>query len=181
MRVHYPKCAYGPYCWSNQIENGVYTLVEVSFYIPILGQKKNLIEISKKQRDNTKTTPKFSITQRLRTDLGRSVGVTTATKLVLLNRFYGIQTFPLTAKVVKQNDTNLKCVNNAPYMRSFVKMRHKIPLIKYIKINPLWVEHSLCSIGISTIYWYAMPSTYTNMFSLRKVNASYHSAQVQLL
>ena len=36
-------------------------------------------ETSKKQRDNTKTPPKTSITQRLRTDLGRSVGVTTAT------------------------------------------------------------------------------------------------------
>ena len=38
---------------------------------------------SKKQRDNTKTPPKTSITQRLRTDLGRSVGVTTATQLAL--------------------------------------------------------------------------------------------------
>ena len=43
----------------------------------------------KKQRDNTKTPPKTSITQRSRTDLGRSVGVTTATKLVWLNRFTG--------------------------------------------------------------------------------------------
>ena len=31
-------------------------------------------EKAKKQRDNTKTPPKSSITQRLRTDLGRSVG-----------------------------------------------------------------------------------------------------------
>ena len=30
----------------------------------------------KKQRDNSETPPKSSITQRLRTDLGRSVGVT---------------------------------------------------------------------------------------------------------
>ena len=30
-------------------------------------------EMSKKQSDNTKTTPKSSTTQRLRTDLGRSV------------------------------------------------------------------------------------------------------------
>ena len=40
------------------------------------------IEKSKKQRDNTKTQPKTSITQRLRIDLGRSVGVTIATQLV---------------------------------------------------------------------------------------------------
>ena len=36
----------------------------------------------KKQRDNTNTPPKPFITQRLRTDLGRSVGVTTVTQLV---------------------------------------------------------------------------------------------------
>ena len=33
-------------------------------------------EKSKKQRNNIKTPPKISITQRLRTDLGRSAGVT---------------------------------------------------------------------------------------------------------
>ena len=38
----------------------------------------------KKQRGNTKTSPKTSITQRLRTDLGQPVGVTTATQLVWL-------------------------------------------------------------------------------------------------
>ena len=48
-------------------------------------------EKSKKQPDNTKTPPKTSITQRLRNDLGRSVGVTTATQLVWLNRFTGSQ------------------------------------------------------------------------------------------
>ena len=42
-------------------------------------------EKSKKQRENTKTPPKTSITQRLQTDLG----VTTATQLVWLNRFTG--------------------------------------------------------------------------------------------
>ena len=33
MKVHYPICAYGPYCSLNLITNGVYNLVEVSFYI----------------------------------------------------------------------------------------------------------------------------------------------------
>ena len=37
---------------------------------------------SKKQRDNTKTPPKTSNTQRFRFDIGRSVGVTTATQMV---------------------------------------------------------------------------------------------------
>ena len=38
-----------------------------------------------------RTLPKTSITQRLRTDLGRSAGVTIATQLVWLNRFTGSQ------------------------------------------------------------------------------------------
>ena len=42
---------------------------------------------------------KSSIKQRLRTDLGRSVGVTTATQLVWFTRFTG-PTFPLTATAV---------------------------------------------------------------------------------
>ena len=34
MRVHYQKCAYVPYCFKwNPIQNGVYILEEVSFYI----------------------------------------------------------------------------------------------------------------------------------------------------
>ena len=48
-------------------------------------------EKSKTQRDNTKTLPKTSIIQRLRTDLGRSIGSTIATQLVWLNRFTGSQ------------------------------------------------------------------------------------------
>ena len=48
-------------------------------------------EKSKKHRDNTKTPPKTSITQQLRTDLGRSVGVTKATQRVWLNRFTSAQ------------------------------------------------------------------------------------------
>ena len=46
---------------------------------------------NKKQRDNTKTQTKTSITQRLRADLGQSVGVTIATQLMWLNRFTGSQ------------------------------------------------------------------------------------------
>ena len=48
-------------------------------------------EKSKKQRDNIKTPPKTWITQRLQTDLGRSVGVTAVTPLVWLNRFTSAQ------------------------------------------------------------------------------------------
>ena len=45
----------------------------------------------KKQHDNTNNAIKTSITQRLRTDLGRAVGVTTATPLVWCNRFTSAQ------------------------------------------------------------------------------------------
>ena len=48
-------------------------------------------EQSKKQRDNIKTPPKTLITQLLRTDLGRSVGVTAVTQLVWLNWFMSAQ------------------------------------------------------------------------------------------
>ena len=48
-------------------------------------------EQSKKQRDNIKPPPKTLITQLLRTDLGRSAGVTAVTQLVWLNRFVSAQ------------------------------------------------------------------------------------------
>ena len=48
-------------------------------------------EKSKKQPYNTKSQPTTSITQQLRTDLGRSIGVTTATELVWLYRLTGSQ------------------------------------------------------------------------------------------
>ena len=47
----------------------------------------------------SKGPQKSSIKQRLRTDLGRSVGVTTATQLVWLTWFTG-PTFPLPATAV---------------------------------------------------------------------------------
>ena len=42
--------------------------------------------------DNTKTSLKLPLQRRLRTDKGRSVGVTTVIQLVWLNRFKGTQT-----------------------------------------------------------------------------------------
>ena len=33
MRVQFPKCAYGPYCWLNPIQNGAYILIQVYFLI----------------------------------------------------------------------------------------------------------------------------------------------------
>ena len=59
-----------------------------------------LTEQSKKQRENTKTPQKTSITQRLRTDLGRSVGGNDSHPTDVVKPVYWIPTFPLTAKAV---------------------------------------------------------------------------------
>ena len=64
-------------------------------------------EMSKGQSDNTNNATKSSITQRLRTDLGRSVGVTTATQLVWLTWFMG-QLSHTPQQPCKQKDTRLK-------------------------------------------------------------------------
>ena len=56
-------------------------------------------EKSKKEGDNTKMPPKTSITLRLRTDLGRSVGVTNHATGVVKPVYEG-STFPLTATAV---------------------------------------------------------------------------------
>ena len=58
--------------------------------------------------DNTKTPPKTSITQRLQTDFGRSVGVTTDIKLVWLNQFTGTQPSHLPQKPCNQKVKHLK-------------------------------------------------------------------------
>ena len=58
-----------------------------------------LTEKSTKQRDNLKTPPKTSITQRLRTDLGRSVGITVLPAGVVKPVFER-STFLLTATAV---------------------------------------------------------------------------------
>ena len=56
-------------------------------------------ENSKTKGQHTQTPPKTSITQRLRTDLGRSVGVT-SNPTGVVKPVYGIPTFPLTATAV---------------------------------------------------------------------------------
>ena len=53
----------------------------------------------RKPKDNTQTPPKTSITQRLRTDLGRSVRVT-SDQTCVVKPVYGYPTFPLTAKAM---------------------------------------------------------------------------------
>ena len=59
----------------------------------VLWQKPLHRQKNAKSNVKTKKPPKTSITQRLRTDLGRSVGVTIATQLVWLKRFTGSQPY----------------------------------------------------------------------------------------
>ena len=66
--------------------------------------------------DNTKTPPKTSITQRLRTDLGRSFGVTTVIQLLWLTGLR-VPNLPTNHKrrVIKRTHI-YKFVNNPPYV-----------------------------------------------------------------
>ena len=72
-------------------------------------------ETIKKQSDNTKTPTKTTITQRLLADLERSVGVTTATQLVWLNRFMGSQPFLLRKTFIIRRTYISKFVNYPSY------------------------------------------------------------------
>ena len=53
----------------------------------------------RKPKDNTPTPQKASITQRMQTDLGRSLGVTSH-PTGALKPVYGYPTFPITAKAL---------------------------------------------------------------------------------
>ena len=64
-------------------------------------------EMSKGQSDNTNNATESSIKQRLRTDLGWSVGVTTATQLVWLTWFTGPPSHS-PQQPCNQKDTHLK-------------------------------------------------------------------------
>ena len=73
-------------------------------------------EISKRQHDNTKTSPNSSITKRLRTDLGRSDEVTKVIQLVWLT---GLRAQPPHSpqQPCNQMDTHLKkFINKPPYI-----------------------------------------------------------------
>ena len=63
----------------------------------------------KKATRQHKTPPNTSITQRLWTDLGRLVGVTTAIQLVSLNHFMGTQPSLYLQKLCNGKDIERKC------------------------------------------------------------------------
>ena len=73
-------------------------------------------EMSKRQSDNTNNATKSSIKQRLRTDLGRSVGVTSATQLVCLTGLRAHLPTPRNSRVIKRihkNKTNQPISSNS--------------------------------------------------------------------
>ena len=73
----------------------------------VLWQKPLYPQNNLKSKVTTQKRHKTSITQRLRTDFGWSVGVTTATPLMWLSRCTSAQPFK-PQQPCKQNDTNLK-------------------------------------------------------------------------
>ena len=103
-------------------------------------------EKSKKQRDNTKTPPKTSITQRLRADLGRSVGVTIATQLVWLNRTEMKRTLLRTMKFIrlKYNKTlDIGCQTDKAYFESAESLNDK---------EKSFLENIICLLPIAIQY-----------------------------
>ena len=83
-------------------------------------------ENSKTKGQHTQTPPKTSITQRLRTDLGRSVGVT-SNPTGVVKPVYGIPTFPLTAKAVLSTYSQ-KIIRSYKF-RMFVKYKNSTVII----------------------------------------------------
>ena len=73
-------------------------------------------EMSKGQSDNTNNATKSSIKQRLRTDLGRSVGETTATQLVWLTWFTGPPSHSPQQRCNHKYTHLKKIVNKPPYI-----------------------------------------------------------------
>ena len=82
----------------------------------VLYQKHQYQQKIRKTMDNTKTPQKPSITQPLRTNIWRSVGITTDIQLVLLNRFT-VPNLPTYRKSRLIKRTHIqKILNNPPYV-----------------------------------------------------------------
>ena len=86
--------------WDEQLHTNVHGQRKRRRSDPVLWQNPLYQQKIRKPKDNAQTPPKTSITQRLRTDLGRSVGVTSHPTGVV-KPINGYPTFPLTAKAVQ--------------------------------------------------------------------------------
>ena len=95
-------------CLVSRLLSFEHTLVLLFFSVlwqKLLHQQKN----TKKENDYTKKPSKFSIKQRLQTNLGRSVGVILVPNTVVVHRFLGL-IFPLSAKAVQPKGHTFKNV-----------------------------------------------------------------------
>ena len=77
-------CLYCPFCLGRPLvlSRFCFQKKKEEIWLSSITKTPTPTEISKGQSDDANNATKSSITQRLRTDLGRSVGVTTAAKLV---------------------------------------------------------------------------------------------------
>ena len=103
----------------------------------VLWQKPLHPRKCQKGKVKTQTTPqKSSIKQRLRTDLGRSVGVTTATQLVWLTWFTG-PTFPLPATAVQSKGHTFKGKSKSIQFNKVIIKIERCPCSTtlYLKVN----------------------------------------------
>ena len=103
--LHFINCFHTT--WRYHCENNYICLKNVIFFSktkrrsnPVLWQKPLYQQKCQRDKVTTQTTPqKSSIKQQLRTDLGRSVGVTTATQLVWLTGLRAHLPTPRNSKV----------------------------------------------------------------------------------
>ena len=107
-------------------------------------------EMSKRQSDNTNNATKSSIKQQLRTDLGRSFGVTAATKLVWLTWFTG-PSFHSPQQPCDQKDTHLKICKytslyrqqtNSPIKRRGHKNKYTNNIVNKYYISKIYLATS---------------------------------------
>ena len=85
--------------------------------------------------DITKTQPKTSITQRLQTDLGRSVGVTTVIQLVWLNLSTNRKSCVI-KRNIRNDDFSEKSLPGAPQIVLSLYLRN----IEYVKIDIFYLR-----------------------------------------
>ena len=95
------------------------------------------ILVTLRKSDNTNNATKSSVTQRLRTDVRRPVGVTTATKLVWLTDLRAQPTY-FPQQPCNQKDTHLKICDTITNCNNFIYIQWIIFI--YILYRSLMIE-----------------------------------------
>ena len=105
---------------------------------PVLWENPLYQQKIRKPKDNTQTQPKTSITQRLRTDLGRSVG-----------RTRQIIRYPATATLRRQQNKQYSASNRGVGVQT--QQEHHTILTKYEAVHPTAVSENNSSSGMLII------------------------------